>query len=233
VAELTDRQGLGEPGVVCWQPDLVEAEIHLGEVGRAECALARFETEALAVKRTWALAAVARYRGLMAPDGEFEPHFTRALELHRITPTPFDLARTELCLGERLRRSGERRAARDQLTLALERFRRLGAEPWAVRAETELAAAGAKRARAESHRPDRPVQEVLTAQELQVAIAVAEGNSNKEVAAALFISSKTVEYHLGHIYRKLDIRSRTQLAHKMTRASESTPAGYASGTPVA
>jgi len=117
---------------------------------------------------------------------------------------PFEIARTELCLGERLRRSRRRKEARTVLRSAIERFERLGAAPWAERANTELRASG------ETVRPGGVVAtNELTPQELQVALAVAKGATNREAGAALFLSPKTVEAHLGRIYRKLDIRSRT------------------------
>jgi DNA-binding CsgD family transcriptional regulator len=218
LAPLPDRtrqQGLGEPGVVCWQPDWIEANIRLGDHGAAQQGLARFEREASGVNRTWALAAAARYRALLAPGHQFEDHFARALALHQLTPTPFERARTQLCMGERLRRAGERRRARQQLDEALQAFRRLGAQPWAVQAEGELSATGATHnLTAEAHTAGLP-QQLLTAQELQVAIAVGEGKTNKEAAAALFLSPKTIEFHLDRIYRKLGIHTRTQLARKI------------------
>jgi ATP/maltotriose-dependent transcriptional regulator MalT len=218
--ERTRRDGLGEPGVVCWQPDWIEANIRLGDHGTAEQALTRFESEAASVNRSWALAAAARYRGLLAPAHQFEQHFAQALTLHECTPTPFEHARTQLCLGERLRRAGERRRARQRLGQALEAFRRLGAQPWAARAESELSATGAAHASAARPRPARLPQQLLTAQELQVAIAVGEGQTNKQAAVALFLSPKTIEFHLGHIYRKLGIHTRTQLAREILAASQ-------------
>jgi DNA-binding CsgD family transcriptional regulator len=213
--ELTLRQGLGEPGVVCWQPDWIEANIRLGDLYAAEQALARLEREATRVNRTWALAATARYRGLLAPGHDFGQHFAHALALHQLTPTPFERARTQLCLGERLRRAGERRRARHELDQALRTFRRLGAQSWAAQAESELAATGATHSPAAQAHLARLPQQLLTAQELQVAIVVGEGKTNKEAAAALFLSPKTIEFHLAHIYRKLGIHTRTQLSRKM------------------
>ena len=96
-------------------------------------------------------------------------------------------ARTQLCLGQRLRRAGERRRAREQLDQALKTFRRLGAQPWAAQADSELAAAGAIRTPAAQAHTDQPAHQLLTAQELQVAIAVGEGKTNKQAAAALFL----------------------------------------------
>ena len=221
--------------MVCWQPDWIEANIRLGDL--EDGASRRWSGSSArppSVNRTWALAAAARYRGLIAADDQFEQHFAKALELHQLTPTPFERARTQLCLGERLRRAGERRRAREQLHHALQTFQRLGAEPWASHAENELSATGATLRRPSGATTARPPQQLLTAQELQVAIAIAEGKTNKEAAAALFLSPKTIEFHLGHIYRKLDIHTRTQLARKMlagtqTENSGSTPASPADG----
>ena len=140
--------------------------------------------------------------------------------MHELTPTPFERARTQLCLGERLRRAGERRRARDQLGQALEVFRRLGAQPWVAQAEAELSATGATHTPAAQPGPPRLPHQLLTAQELQVAIAVGEGKTNKQAAAALFLSPKTIEFHLDHIYRKLGIHSRTQLAREILSAAQ-------------
>ncbi len=218
--ELTLGHGLGEPGVVCWQPDWIEANIRLGDLEAAGQALTRLEREASSVNRTWALAAAARYRGLLAPDHQFEDHFAQALALHALTPTPFERARTQLCLGERLRRAGQRRRTREQLDQALHTFRRLGAQPWASYTENELSAAGATHTQAAEAYAAGPPHQFLTAQELQVAIAVGEGKTNKEAAAALFLSPKTIEFHLAHIYRKLGIHTRTQLAREMFARSQ-------------
>jgi DNA-binding CsgD family transcriptional regulator len=227
--ELTRRQGLGEPGTVCWQPDWIEATIRLGDHQAAKQALARLEREAATANRSWALAAAARCRGMLAPSHQCEQHFARALALHDQTPTPFERARTQLCLGERLRRAGERRRARQQLTEALQTFQRLGAQPWVAQAEAELSTVGATQMRAAEAYAARPPHQLLTAQELQVAIAVGEGKTNKQAAAALFLSPKTIEFHLGHIYRKLGIHTRTQLARTMLAAPQAanSPPAYA------
>jgi ATP/maltotriose-dependent transcriptional regulator MalT len=230
--DLTRRQGLGEPGVVCWQPDWIEANIRLGAHDQAGQALTRLEREASSVNRTGALAAAARYRGLLAPSHQFEDHFARALALHQLTPAPFERARTQLCLGERLRRAGERRSARDQLNQALQAFRRLGAQPWAAQAENELSATGATHKPAAQAHTARPPQQLLTSQELQVALAVGEGQTNKQAAAALFLSPKTIEFHLGHIYRKLGIHTRTQLARKILAAPQAAASPTRARTPV-
>jgi DNA-binding CsgD family transcriptional regulator len=190
--------------------DLIEVRIRLGDVGRAADGLPRLEAQAARAGVAWPAAAAARCRGLMAPDGESEDHFARALDLHQRTPTPFERGRTLLCLGERRRRGRRVREARESLEQALEIFESLGAAPWAEWARRELRAAGA------AVREPRPAAlEALTPQELQVALAVAEGATNKEAATALLISPKTVEYHLGHVYSKLGVRTRAELARRV------------------
>jgi DNA-binding CsgD family transcriptional regulator len=159
-------------------------------------------------------AAVQRVRGLVAESPtNASAAFDAALRAHIDNPAdnPFQLARTRLVYGERLRRDGQRRAAREQLRAAAETFDRLEALPWARRANRELAATGAAR------RPARNVaSSELTGQELRIALLAAEGLSNKEVAAQMYLSTKTIEYHLGHIYQKLGLRSRAQLARRFS-----------------
>ncbi len=217
VASLAEELGLGEPGVVQWAPDLIEAYVRAGRSNDAERTLGAFGQQAEHTRRTWALAASARCRGLLAPDEAFEEQFAAALALHEQTPTPFERARTELCLGERRRRTGRRADAREPLRSALQAFERLGASPWAERAAAELAASGET-----ARRRDPSAAEQLTPQELQVALIVAQGATNREVGAALFLSPKTIETHLSRIYRKLGVRSRTELAALL--AEERVPA---------
>src|SRR5205085_4771435 len=121
---------------------------------------------------------------------------------HQETTTPFELARTELAYGERLRRNRRRVDARVRLGSALEAFELLGAEAWTNRARQELAATG------ETAHRGRAAVAGLTAQEIQVASLIEAGASNKEAAARLFISRRTIDAHLSHIYRKLGILSR-------------------------
>ncbi len=149
----------------------------------------------------------------MADQSGFEEHFLAALGWHERTSTPFERARTELCYGERLRRQGRRIDARVQLRAALGRFERLGASPWSQRARSELVATG------ESVRPrqSEPSEE-LTSQELQVALIVAKGATNNEAGAARFLTPKTIEFHLAKVYRKLGLRSRTELARRFAEA---------------
>jgi len=218
IAELVHAHGLRQPTVVQWAPDLIEALVRSGRREEAIELLASFEDAAEASLSTWGLAAAARGRALLAGD-EFETEFARALELQQAFGAPFEIARTELCLGERLRRGRRRKEARTALRSAIARFERLGAAPWAERANTELRASG------ETVQPGGVIAtNELTPQELQVALAVAKGATNREAGAALFLSPKTVEAHLGRIYRKLDIRSRTELAALLAREEIATAA---------
>jgi DNA-binding CsgD family transcriptional regulator len=195
---------VGEPWMVLSTPDLVEALAHAGHTARALHALREFEARVEGRGRVSASAAAARCAGILADDG-WEDAFGRALELHEKVPTPFERARTELCYAERLRRARRRAEARDRLRAAIETFDSLGAAPWAERARAELRASG-ERAR----RRSSPV-DALTQQELAVARLVVAGATNREAAATLFVSQKTIEFHLANTYRKLDVRSRTEL----------------------
>ncbi|MGH2754407.1 MAG: helix-turn-helix transcriptional regulator [Actinomycetota bacterium] len=212
VAKLAERMAIGEPCLVQWAPDLAEAYAGLGERGDSEKVVNHLERQAKATGRAWAHAAAARCRGVLASDQDFERHFAAAFEWHERTPTPFERARTELRYGQRLGRVRRRTEARRPLRAALETFEGLGAAPWAEHARAELARNGGR------VRPaSEPALERLTAQELQVALAVADGATNKEAASALFLSPKTIEFHLGNAYRKLTITSRTQLARLLAR----------------
>ena len=157
-------------------------------------------------------ASAARCRGL--PAAEDDAHFREALALHATVQDAFGAARTRLCLGERLRRAGRRLDAREEIRSALGAFVALGAGPWAERARTELQPSGA------TLRRRRAVQEgqELTPQERQIAAHVAQGKTNKEVAAALFLSHKTVDFHLGRVYRNLNLRSRGELIRRYAAA---------------
>jgi DNA-binding CsgD family transcriptional regulator len=200
------------------RPLLVEAYVRAGRFADAEAALAGFETEAWQVERPHAEALAHRCRGLLVDEG-FEAEFDAALAAHGLEPRPFEHARTLLCYGERLRREKRRLEARKRIREALETFTALGAVAWAARAESELAATG--------ERPRRRVaatRDELTPQELTVAGLVAQGLTNSDVAAQLFLSTNTIETHLRHIFQKLGVRSRTELAAKFTDFRDSTAA---------
>jgi DNA-binding CsgD family transcriptional regulator len=186
----------------------VEAYVRAGRPAAARDALAALERQAEHTRGRWALGTSARCRGLLADDAQFDACFTTALEHVEAVANPFEIARTHLCHGERMRRAGRRIDARHALQLSLDGFDQLGAEPWATRAKIELRATGATPRR----RRDAFDRDQLTAHELQVALIVAGGASNREAAAALFLSPKTIEFHLARIYRKLGVRTRTELA---------------------
>jgi DNA-binding CsgD family transcriptional regulator len=207
VAQITEANGVRAPHIVHWAPDLVEALARLGRPEEAARSLDKLEGQARRANSSWALAATARCRGLLAGDDDIEQRFGEALNHHQRTRSPFERARTELCYGERLRRAGQRTRARTPLRAALTSFDRLGAEPWSDRARVELKATGERVRRRDPSARDR-----LTPHELQVAFLVADGATNREAAASLFVTSKTIEFHLGRIYRKLGVRSRTELS---------------------
>ncbi len=188
-------------------PELVESYLRLGRVGEAAAAATEYEAAAQAKGQPWALARAARCRGLLADGAAFEAAFEHALGLHERTPDAFETARTRLAYGARLRREGKRVRAREQLRAALDLFEHLGAHPWADQATAELAASGET-----ARRRDASTLDDLTPQELQIARLLAAGNTTREAAAAVFLSPKTIEYHLGHVYRKLGIHSREELA---------------------
>lgn len=207
LARMLAEEEVGEPCLLGAAPERIEALVRSERREDAAGALESFATCAVVSGSAWGQAAAARCRGLLAPPADFWEHFETALQWHDRVPLPFERARTELCYGEHLRRAKRRLDARPHLRQALDTFLVLGAQPWVDRSERELAATG------ETARRRRPsTSDELTPQELRVALAVAEGASNREAATALFLSPKTVEFHLGAVYRKLGIRSRSELA---------------------
>ncbi len=188
-------------------PELVDAYLRLGRGDEAAALATEFVAAAEAKGQPWALARAARCRGLLADGGGLEAEFEDALRLHALTPDGFETARTRLAYGARLRRERQRVRAREQLRAAVELFERLGADPWADQARAELAATGET-----ARRRDVSTLDDLTPQELQIAQLLAAGKTTREAAAAVFLSPKTVEYHLRNVYRKLGIRSREELA---------------------
>jgi DNA-binding CsgD family transcriptional regulator len=194
--------------------DLVEAHARVGQIERARQLLAE-AAEAMPPAGAGEEAVIARCVGIVAEDSAFEKAFERALALHDSEPIPFERARTEHAYGERLRRSGRRKRAREVLHRAVVAFDELGATAFASRTRAELAASGARL------RTTAAARESLTPRETQVALAVAEGASNEEVAAVLYVTPKTVEYHLTRVYRKLGLRSRAELVREFTQRAES------------
>jgi DNA-binding CsgD family transcriptional regulator len=203
--------------------EVVDALLRLGETAEALVVASAYERAARKKGQPWALARAERARGLLADDEAAAPHFEAALETHGATLDRFETARTRLAYGERLRRGAKRVRAREQLRVALEEFEDLGAARWAERAAVELAATGET-----VHRRDADLRTSLTPQELQVSLLLVEGRTTREAAAALFLSPKTVEYHLRKVYTKLGIGSRAELAELL--ATEGRPSGT-SGTP--
>ena len=199
--------GMPAPGSAFWTVELVEAHVRAGDAQAAAAELELVEQLIRDDHPAYLRAQRARCRALAAEGEASDAQFEDALALHAGSPTPFQRARTELAYGERLRRRNVRADSRKHLRAALETFERLGATPWIDRTRSELRASGVL-----SARESTPVADLLSPHELQVALIVARGATNKEAAATLFVSPKTVEHHLGQIYRKLDIRSRTQLS---------------------
>ncbi|MCP2351500.1 AAA family ATPase [Nonomuraea roseoviolacea] len=189
-------------------PDQIEAAVRLGLPGRAAEPLARFESWATAAGHPWARAVLHRCRALLADDEQAaEQHWERAARAHAEANRPFERARTDLLHGEWLRRARRKSESRTRLRSALETFERAGAAPWAERARAELRAAGETVTRAA---PD--LAAALSPQELQVVRLAATGVTNREIAAQLFLSPKTVSHHLYRAFPKLGVTTRTELA---------------------
>jgi DNA-binding CsgD family transcriptional regulator len=188
-------------------PERVELFLRSGRVDEAPAVAAAFCAVAEAKGQPWALARAARALALVAPEDAFVGEFERALVLHARTPDGFETARTQLAFGARLRRAGQRVRAREHLRAAHDTFEQLGAVPWVELARTELAATGET-----ARRREPATLGELTPQELKIALLLAEGKTTREAAAALFLSPKTIEYHLRNAYRKLNVRSREELA---------------------
>ena len=191
-------------------PELVDVYLRTGRVDSAAEAAEKFWRDAAVKGSPWAMARAARARGLVAPEDQFEACFAEAFARHAETLDDFEAARTHLAYGSRLRRQRQRVRAREGLRKAIETFDRLGAEPWSEIARKELAATGEI-----VRRRDPATLAELTPQELQIALLLAERRTTREAAAALFLSPKTVEYHLRSIYRKLGVTTRDELAASM------------------
>ena len=188
--------------------DLVEAAVRAGRAEAVEEPLAALTAWTAATGSAWGAAIVAGAAVQLATDAETaEAAYATATAAHDRAELPFDRGRLELRLGEHLRRAQQRVDARRHLRLALDWFAQTGAAPWEQRAAAELRATGET-----ARRRDASTLDELTAQELQIARLVAGGATNRDVAGRLFLSPRTVEYHLRKVFQKVGVTSRTQLA---------------------
>jgi DNA-binding CsgD family transcriptional regulator len=201
--------GAGDPAAVPFVADAAEALIAVGRGAEAEPIVGWLEARGQALDRAWALAVGARGRALLhAAAGDLdaaERCCERALAEHDRLPLPLERGRTLLVLGRVRRRRRQRVTARTALDEALSIFDRLGTPLWAAQAQAELARV----------QPRRTTPLTLTASERRIAELTAEGLTNREVAAALFVSHRTVEATLARVYRKLQIGSRAELGRRM------------------
>jgi DNA-binding CsgD family transcriptional regulator len=212
-----EESAAGTMSVLRWlfRAEEIEALLALGRTEEAVALLEPWEAEARGLGLTWPLAEATRCRGfLAAARSEVEEAVAlleRAVAEHEAVGDPFGLARAQLALGTVQRRARRKRAARQAIEMAVAGFDELGAAPWAEKARAELGRIGGR----------RPT-EGLTAAETRVAALAAEGRTNREIAAALFLGERTVESHLSHIYAKLGLRSRTELARTLSATSSRT-----------
>jgi DNA-binding CsgD family transcriptional regulator len=206
-----DARGVADPDLSP-APEQVELLLRAARGGEARTVAEAFARAADAKGQPWSRARAARCRLLLAEGDDAARAYEEAMRLHARTPDLFESARTRLAYGSVLRRDGERVRAREPLRAAVAAFDRLGASPWGEAARAELVATG-ERAR----RRDPTSLAELTAQELQVSLLLAGGRTTREAAAALFLSPKTIEYHLRNVYRKLGIRSREELRAELDR----------------
>jgi len=209
-AAMMRERDVWTPAVLRIVPDHVEALVFMGRTAEAEPFVERLEGRVKALDERWAVPAGARCRGLLAlgwgdPSAGL-PALERAVAGHEELGQPFELARSLMAQGSALRRALHKRPARDSLERATGIFERLGARTWAGLARSELARIGGRA-------PAAPA--ALSATEERVASLAAEGLTNREIADRSFMSVKTVEANLSRIYRKLGIRSRTELARRM------------------
>ena len=204
--DLYAHIGYGNVGVNPYLPNAIEAAIALGEPARAESLLSQLDRAADG--NPWARATGLRCRGLIAAAQRQPEAAVAALQQAALVPSqdPFEHARTLLALGNALRRANQRRGARGELERARGIFARLGAPLWEEQASRDLSSVSGR----------RPGDTDLTETERRVAELVARGGTNREVAARLVVSERTVATHLTHIYAKLGLRSRTELARTLS-----------------
>jgi DNA-binding CsgD family transcriptional regulator len=225
LTKATAAVGLGEPSVVKFLPDEIEALAALGETDRARSFTQQLEAQGKSLGRPWALATGARCRAhLAAIDGNLDEALVacgQALSQHKQLPMPFELGRTLLIKGMIERRARHKPAARATLGEALSIFEDLGAPLWAGKVRREL-----------SKTVTRSAVDGLTETERRIAALVAQGQTNREVAAAMFVTENTVQTHIRHIFRKLGVRSRTELAVRFSSASASIATEARSSPPL-
>ncbi|MGH2694263.1 MAG: helix-turn-helix transcriptional regulator [Actinomycetota bacterium] len=217
LAQLPKRAadaGIREPGMLRFLPDAVEALVAAKQLEEAEEILEPFERRAKQLRRIWAMAAGARCRGLVLAARKDLSSALEVLEKARDFPEaavgPFDRARNILLLGSLYRRTKQKRKARDALEASCNMFDRLGASEWAKKSDAEMDRIGGR----------APTPLDLTATEERVAGLAGTGLSNQEIAQALFMSVRTVEWNLSKIYRKLGVRSRAELASRRSAAPQ-------------
>ncbi len=198
----------GEPSVRWWTADYAELLLEDGRIDDAVRIVDVWEADAARVAREWVLAHVTRCRGLVAAvEGDVDRAdglLDRAVVQHEAVGDPFGRARALLGLGIVRRRARKKREALEMIQAALDGFQELGAATWVEKTRSELGRIGGRRR-----------EEGLTPAERRVAALVAEGRTNREVAAALFVTERTVASHLSHVYAKLGVRSRTELARQL------------------
>jgi DNA-binding CsgD family transcriptional regulator len=217
--ELMRGGGVESPGRFPVLPDLVEALVAVGEVEQAAADGAELRRISRGLDRPWIRALAARSDGLVAEArGEKTAAvaaFDRALHEHGLQDRPLDRGRTLLAYGTMHRRQRQKSNARELLDSALECFEAAGADQWAQRTRVELGRIGGRRTAPAG---------ALTATESEIARLVAAGRTNREVATALHLSARTVEWNLSKLYRKLGVRSRTELARALESGNHRSPA---------
>jgi DNA-binding CsgD family transcriptional regulator len=216
-AGLAERIGLAEPAAWRFHANYVEVLIGLGDIDRVRKLLGWLEGRGRATGRQWTLATAARCRALLLAAQGDTPRAVQALDdalrHHQRLAMPFELGRTLLIAGQIQRRAKRKRLAKQHLEEALGIFESLPAPTWAARTRSELSRIGL--------RPPTPRE--LTATEERVAALAASGHTNRQVAAALFLSPRTVEDNLARVYRKLGVSSRAELGVAMTRRESAKP----------
>ena len=205
---VVDHQDLNPSTWV--MPEVIEAAVRAGTPELAAHTHRRLVDMTRVSGTDWALGLAARSEALLVEDQRAEEHYVEAVDRLGRSRIAVDLARAHLLYGEWLRRQRRRLDARRQLRTAHELFSDFGMEAFAERARVELEATGERARRRTVETLDQ-----LTSQEAQISRLVAQGNTNREIAAQLFISPSTVEYHLRKAFRKLGVKSRTQLANRL------------------